>query len=869
MNISAKFKPNFIKYLLVFAALSSISFLVYQYFFTKNSRLNLPYRTDEPVLIAYPQGVKLGHINSVELSSLEDKSLWINGSTTLHLDLANKNVDFFTRKYGILGTWNYWGSNLYKVDSLSRSIWYADGNRTFRMEVDKKETHEYNYVGRFLTLLRQENKIWIGTSQGLFEFDEKSDVLVGVAVVCNVAVKSIQEDGNDLIINDIYKYNKTQNNIGNISYTYIPRFRKILKDAYSTEGEEHKNSYDLYKEEYEVEENAVAKKPVLLYTSKKAQIYSYGSSDNFLVLNNKDTSYLEEGKSGIIGLEDTAYWYINDNKSFAYFNFSNQKTNVFYAETGEHFLPTTERRDENNSFFYDKKMFHFDDRCIWYYYGSQLYCFDRIEKKFGQVYNLGTEHILSLKSYGNNLLILGEYKVIVASKSNLMQRISPLQKEKPKEIPLVYAFKKELSDSLNHKIGILDKIIILETFRAKYSSHADSAIQHELTQLSRFLSFGQYDTLSYMNARSLIDKGVSIKPEYKSVLYQSIIQTSVLRGRVTMATSYYEKMKEENIVSGQYFENEMIYVLKAKKSLDSLRNLGLLEEQTLWGTGKIILKLLENITWNDTGYGESFADKSAAYDFFRQLYTKFPQSDLADDADWEVNGNCLGYDTCGPPSGSEECINYCQSFLKRFPNTNLRKEAYRCIVSNYRYLDGEESFKLKNVRAGIAFAKKALVEFPELKKDDESIYYEMKEMQDALVNLAWELKATLGKESYRKGEPIIVKIALFRNDATPEAGEIEYKTNTPNCHVELFKNAYPDESGANFFRENPYCPEVKFLKKKLFPGQKITEQFDLLKNARVSDYMKDGLFILPTGDYRIKILWENISETDEMNFRIE
>jgi hypothetical protein len=404
--------------------------------------------------------------------------------------------------------------------------------------------------------------------------------------------------------------------------------------------------------------------------------------------------------------------------------------------------------------------------------------------------------------------------------------------------------------------------------KSKYLSNADSAIQFEITQLPKQLNFDILDTFRYQEARIFIDKNINIKSEYKTELYQSIIKTSTVWARVTLACNYFDRMIKEGLIADKKFTDEMNIVLKAKNSLDSLRNLNLADDYLLWHTGQIVTGLFYDISWNNGEYGEEYdGEKGAALDFYRQLYTKYPQSEWADDADWIVNGNCLPNDTCGPSYGSEECITYCQSFLKRYPNSNLRKDAYKCIISNYCNMDGEEIKNLKYVRAGISVAEKAIKEFPEIKtKNNEAINNQLVYLKNALKSLAWELKVSLSKEIYKKGEPIVLKATLLRNDAIKETGEIEYKTNTPNCYVEL--HGY-NTSGSNYFRENPYCPEVKFLKKKLSSGQSITEQFDLTKNVRISDYIKDGLFILPSGEYQIKVFWADLAESEELTLTVE
>jgi hypothetical protein len=55
----------------------------------------------------------------------------------------------------------------------------------------------------------------------------------------------------------------------------------------------------------------------------------------------------------------------------------------------------------------------------------------------------------------------------------------------------------------------------------------------------------------------------------------------------------------------------------------------------------------------------------------------------------------------------------------------------------------------------------------------------------------------------------------------------------------------------------------------LKPGQKINEQCNLIKNVRHSDFMKDGLFVLPKGSYNMVVYWQDLAKSEELNFEIE
>lgn len=698
-----------------------------------SNNLNLPYDLSQPVIIPYPNGVSLGNIESVELATTAKNILWVSSHNGLEIDLNKKQSALFVRKHGLEKLHSTFNFSEKQIDKATNDYWFSYNTKTYRYNLLNKKMQTYDDVGSFLTLFRDNEQLWLGTTQGLFKYNLANDMLVGVPAICNIQVKNIEKEDNSLIINGIYKFNDTENKIENLTHnTNLGR-----------------------------------------QTDEKYQLI------------------------------------INDN---------------------------------------------FD----WYNHEGKLFCTEKKENKSWQIYDFGKEYILKIKQIDDKILVFGQYKMLIATERSWLSLKKEIVKKEIQK-PLVDILYRELRDSTAGNKTILERIAIVEKIKLKYQNSPDSAVQFQLKDLSGFID-GSDDEI-----KELLDNNTSIAANYKFKLYCDLIRSYTLLGRITLASDYHKKMQNEHFEQkDEIFEHNVAFVHQGRAKMDSIKQYPLSPDALLWAKANVIEDVLHGVDWNDQGYGDFWGNFTASDELYTQLYTKYPTSEFAEAAEWKIKGNCLGYDTCGPPSGSYGCIDFCKDFLRRHPNTKFKKEALTCIIENYAYLGGEVNDNLKEVREGIAFTEKAYREYPQLGDINKDYAYEM--MKSNLALLAWELKASLNKSIYREGEDILLNVSLLRNDAVKEGAEIEYKTNTPNCHVELSIN---EHNCYGYFRENPYCPEVKHLKKTLNPGQKISEQCNLIKKVRHSDYMKDGLYILPKGNYTMVVYWQELAKSEELNFVIE
>lgn len=826
-------------------------------YISNSNNLNLPYSLSQPVMIPYPNGVSLGNIESVGLATTAKNTLWVSSQNGLEIDLNKKQSALFVRKYGLEKLHSAFNFSEKQIDKTTNDYWFSSNTKTYRYNLLNKKMQTYDDVGSFLTLFRDNEQLWLGTTQGLFKYNEASDLLIGVAAICNVQVKSIEKESKDLIINDLYKYNETENKVENVGVTYI---------LGRTKRETHSDLYDDDSEKIELE--GTPQKPFIVNSFNNVALYGYKMeqgkpiyykgirdayfaselSPSFIVVNKKDTFEVPIETNNIAAIDDTCLWFCQS-KNLSSYNFRTKQYAVFNNQGRDIFIGQLLRERVVSN-----------ERYFWFSLENALYCFDKLEKKYWLIYYLGKENIIKIKQIDDKILVFGQYKMLIATEQGWLSLKKDIIATKEVQKPLVDILYQELRDSTSGNKSILESIAILEKIKLKYQNSLDSAVQFRLKDLSGFIG-GNDDEI-----KELIDNNTSIAANYKFKLYCDLIRSYTLLGRITLASDYHKKMQNEHFAQkDDSFEHNMAFVHQGRAKMDSIKQYPLSPDALLWAKANLIEDVLHGVDWNDGSYGDFWGDFTASNELYTQLYTQYPKSEFAGLAEWKIKGNCLGYDTCSPPSGSYECINFCKDFLRRYPNTKLKKEALDCIIENYAYLgDGEINYNLKEVREGIAFTEQAYREYPQLGDINKDYAYAM--MKSNLALLAWELKATLNKTTYKQGEDIILNVSLLRNDAVKEGAEIEYKTNTPNCVVELNLEGHRCDG---FFRENPYCPEVKYLKKTLNPGQKISEQCNLIKKVRHSDYMKDGLFLLPKGNYQMVVHWQELAKSEALNFIIE
>jgi hypothetical protein len=96
-----------------------------------------------------------------------------------------------------------------------------------------------------------------------------------------------------------------------------------------------------------------------------------------------------------------------------------------------------------------------------------------------------------------------------------------------------------------------------------------------------------------------------------------------------------------------------------------------------------------------------FPNRRLATDLYTKLYTNYPESDLADDAEFAVKGNCLLPNDNLPSKIDSTCVRYWEHWLEEHSSASIRPNVYQhlAVVYGLIVINLEENQKLNKKSA--------------------------------------------------------------------------------------------------------------------------------------------------------------------------
>ncbi len=494
------------------------------------------------------------------------------------------------------------------------------------------------------------------------------------------------------------------------------------------------------------------------------------------------------------------------------------------------------RSDSNN----DKKISGFlggyqelgKTKTAWYYSPNKLY-YTKDNRIFYSFNNFPEGIVRHIKHDEKYLYILFNDKFVILNKDYVFRKATLYNID---EYQL-------LKDELWNKMNELDqnsltfdeyltKAILLYNNK-NYSAYSD--LQSIISSIPLNLSYFSYELTASQIDEKLNDK--DIPDEFKHNIVQGLFQKYTKEVKLKEALFYYNKIAIYPSNNDRCIEISYPCVLKLYNYLDSLKKENLAKDKFLFLEAIAREDLVHCSCW----FGDSYYHYEIVEEKYKELLSKYPESEFADDADfWFIN--YAAYPSDGESGYLISDIPNIKKFISKYPKSDLIPALLINIADSYandyqEYTDD----RIKNLNRGIQelinLMKNYALDTLQKQIVEQSMAQYKQDINDALFTLT----ITPIKSNYKAGEDIEVEVEL-KNNSQVARKILLYKNNSlftfninPSKNIEFIPSGIVDTVKQEYI---------------LTFDKPIRQIIKLNKNARYWDssnlgafsFKKDGLY---------------------------
>ncbi len=273
--------------------------------------------------------------------------------------------------------------------------------------------------------------------------------------------------------------------------------------------------------------------------------------------------------------------------------------------------------------------------------------------------------------------------------------------------------------------------------------------------------------------------------------------------------------------NGDWYQEVIECSSRIITKIDSLAKLDIPKDEWLYKETQLKTNLVHCGVFGDTYY-----DYSIVYDNYKELLSKFPNSQYADNAAFYFIQNY--FDGDGDWIYSAELVNKIQNFILKYPNSELKVNAQRQLASQYRFYEGNQSQKIKFKEKGLAELEKI-----DLQKVGDSllisnIEHEKRTLQIEITKEFFDIEVFPMKNYKLEDKDMMFKIIV--TNKTPETRPLNlFSDNTPFGINFYSKNKYQ-------FEEDSMDGDTIAMTKLIPPNDSIVHFVNLHSNVRNMKY---------------------------------
>ncbi len=688
------------------------------------------------------------------------------------------------------------------IDPFTQNIWVCNFHRgIYVYNLSGEKGHEYKMIRPVSHIKFSDKHVFIGTWEGLYTVNRKS--MEAIRSLPEINVRDIQIlSKNVLSINEKYEYDFEHN--------------KILTTKYGREILETRSINDVqiifYKQvDYETP-NVTIKKD-----GKDKSFYIHSSDINSVIIEN-DLIWLLDGdiRRGLIryNFEDDSLNTIENKDQRRYHQMANGPEYMWFW-------------DRKNLLIFDKKTFELkiispplaDDF-------HEISIFD--DKVF-----LNTWHSIQVFRK-DHLIELGEDpNSLINSEKKFIEYLDSLGYYKGKA-----SFQQSYESYKQVK----------KLFEKSSNARITSRLSNMKTNLSAVILYDTKEILDLMEyMRDSVDDN-----EIRSRFYLNSITTQNYQGNVVTVLTLDSLLQSEFPESrSEYHIKRMQRTKDAYDQLQSIKNEDLNEDERLWKVGNVYFELFRYVGQETEA---SSINMSYPFSYYDSLLKQYPNSSLADDAEFAVLKYTEGSShEGGDYSYNSEAIKLYEDFLKSYPSTNLKPNILYEFVILRR--EGYTHNFTDYIQEALGYLDTLQQDYPKfyLKKDGDKL---RSEFNDLLSKNLWSFSIESNKTEYKLGEDVMITFNLKNTDTKSKAISISKDSNVPSfaLGVEWFP-LDPHDSGYNYIEteKNPNGYDVQFQDSLINQNSSYCEEWNITKSARNSFRYSPGYFRLTKeGRYRLR-----------------
>lgn len=475
--------------------------------------------------------------------------------------------------------------------------------------------------------------------------------------------------------------------------------------------------------------------------------------------------------------------------------------------------------------------------CVWFYRENDLF-YTKDNKMFYKFGNFPQGYIRQFEQDSLNLYILFNKKLIIFNKNFIFKNSILYDYEEHNQLVEKY-FKesKIIYDSIRNIEKFINSVKLL--YKNKdYNKYTD--INDLITSMPSHLE-NAIGNDNFLNIINLLDKG-SIDGIFRYYVLKGLSKYYLTKADVRNSLIYFKKMKQEfPEINEECVLTSYESALKFNYSLDSLEALNLKPDSVIFNQALLRMKLIESSCW----FGDSYYILDIVKEKYEELLQKYPQSELADNAElWLIENHFYGNEA-GLPTSS---IIYFQDFKKKYPDSDVLFDVAMNISQAYMNYESENPDTIVNCyEHGIMELQSVLNHL----KNDSSKYNvilsSIKQLNYEKINKIFKIELSTEKVKFIKGEDITITAKII--NLTSKKQKIKLYNSSSKLTFSI-----SNENVKNCFVPSTKI-DTKMIEQSLLSGEPIIQKVILNKDARNWDKGRNGKFeFITPGIYYISAM---------------
>lgn len=730
------------------------------------------------------------HPNGIIESPIND-NIWIidQNKVSYEFDIETEKLNKLSDKFGDFA---FGLKDMIIVDKYdSDFVWLGNFQKgIICYKISSDEFTLYSRLEYFndeaLTVIKPHvDRVWIGTTKNLYYYDRNDKEIVKSYFNKEIWIKSIRKESGNLIINNMYIYDytdftiNTTNIIKGYVYSKIHEYKEIRNVIFISDQKNPKG------------------KSIFIYKDLKAYIIDKCISFWDLIVDDHLVYYPEKGENLVeINLKTREKKVTRINKKHGKF-----QTSIL------------------NNLYKDREY-------IWFFDDFGL-C--RINTDNYEIYksDISFSMVRSLYANDQNIWIGIDDGFVQISKSYLDSiMIQKNQIEQTEE--LIQNKRNKLrneKDPIKFVIGFFE-------MREITSSH------QIMDDLLRFLPHRLVirDTSDINRFEKILTETNDTK--MKEALCYGLITGYVFTGNPHKALVYYSRLKtlnDKSMFLDFVLERDITRLKKAKEQLQSIKSDELTEAEKLFRLGKTYYEMFK-VYWN---YGEVGINTEYPFSYYMKLLADFPDSEWADNAEFEM----LRYRQICSQEGGDNGSNLSnikkyENFLKEYPDTELH-HMVQCIVSSLYYHLMKGADKGCMYPEDLGYLNKAdsiIQQIPDDFKDYEYIDNLRKGIKESIEKYSWKINMELDFMTFSQGDSVVISFSLENMYIKPQKISLKSEKGIPNFGVYIKDSSrYPNHFTETFpYVENKEIGDIESYEYTVNVHDRYFEKWDITKTIGVN-----------------------------------